>query len=91
MLTNYERVIVRDIARRPDKCQIAEEMFSAEKTVKNYVSNLLAKMGMSRRSEAAAYGPVSRQRYTMIPRKAGKTCGSRLLAAAIAGMSLAVV
>jgi DNA-binding NarL/FixJ family response regulator len=30
-------------------------MFLAEKTVKNYVSNLLAKMGMSRRSEAAAY------------------------------------
>ena len=35
--------------------QIAEEMFLAEKTVKNYVSNLLAKLGMSRRSEAAAY------------------------------------
>ncbi|MFO7549651.1 MAG: LuxR C-terminal-related transcriptional regulator, partial [Acidimicrobiia bacterium] len=33
----------------------AEEMFLAEKTVKNYVSNVLAKMGMSRRSEAAAY------------------------------------
>ncbi|MGB5534058.1 MAG: LuxR C-terminal-related transcriptional regulator, partial [Acidimicrobiia bacterium] len=31
------------------------EMFLAEKTVKNYVSNLLAKMEMSRRSEAAAY------------------------------------
>ena len=30
-------------------------MFLAEKTVKNYVSNLLAKLGMSRRSEAAAY------------------------------------
>ena len=30
-------------------------MFLAEKTVKNYVSNLLAKMEMSRRSEAAAY------------------------------------
>ena len=35
--------------------QIAEEMFLAEKTVKNYVSNLLAKMGMSRRTEAAVY------------------------------------
>ncbi len=35
--------------------QIAEEMFLAEKTVKNYVSNLLTKLGMSRRSEAAAY------------------------------------
>ena len=30
-------------------------MFLAEKTVKNYVSNLLAKMGMSRRTEAAVY------------------------------------
>ena len=30
-------------------------MFLAEKTVKNYVSNVLMKLGMSRRSEAAAY------------------------------------
>ena len=30
-------------------------MFLAEKTVKNYVSNLLSKLGMSRRTEAAAY------------------------------------
>ncbi len=30
-------------------------MFLAEKTVKNYVSNMLTKMGMSRRTEAAAY------------------------------------
>ena len=35
--------------------QIAERMFLAEKTVKNYVSNMLAKMGMSRRTEAAVY------------------------------------
>lgn len=34
--------------------QIAEEMYLAEKTVKNYVSNVLAKLGMSRRTEAAA-------------------------------------
>ena len=34
--------------------QIAEELFLAEKTVKNYVSNMLAKLGMSRRTEAAA-------------------------------------
>ena len=34
--------------------QIAEEMFLAEKTVKNYVSNLLAKLGMSAH-EAAVY------------------------------------
>ena len=35
--------------------QIGEQLFLAEKTVKNYVSNLLAKLGMSRRAEAAAY------------------------------------
>lgn len=35
--------------------QIADEMYLAEKTVKNYVSNVLAKLGMSRRTEAAAF------------------------------------
>jgi len=54
-LTGQERTIVRHIAEGLTNRQIAEEMFLAEKTVKNYVSNLLAKMGMSRRSEAAAY------------------------------------
>jgi two-component system response regulator DevR len=54
-LTNQERVIVEHIAHGLTNKQIAEEMFLAEKTVKNYVSNVLAKMGMSRRSEAAAY------------------------------------
>jgi DNA-binding NarL/FixJ family response regulator len=54
-LTNQERVIVAHIADGLTNKQIAEEMFLAEKTVKNYVSNVLAKMGMSRRSEAAAY------------------------------------
>jgi DNA-binding NarL/FixJ family response regulator len=35
--------------------EIAERMFLAEKTVKNYVSALLAKLGMQRRSQAAAF------------------------------------
>jgi DNA-binding NarL/FixJ family response regulator len=35
--------------------QIAEEMSLAEKTVKNYVSNVLTKLGMVRRTEVAAY------------------------------------
>jgi len=39
-------------------------MFLAEKTVKNYVSNLLAKMGMHRRTEAAVYAA----RHTQPPR-----------------------
>lgn len=54
-LTKQERTIVDHIAAGMTNKQIAEEMFLAEKTVKNYVSNVLAKMGMSRRSEAAAY------------------------------------
>lgn len=54
-LSPQEREIVHHIAEGKTNKEIAEEMFLAEKTVKNYVSNLLAKLGMSRRSEAAAY------------------------------------
>lgn len=54
-LSDQEREIVGRIAEGKTNKQIAAEMFLAEKTIKNYVSNLLAKMGMSRRSEAAAY------------------------------------
>ena len=54
-LSKQERTIVGYIADGLTNREIAEKMFLAEKTVKNYVSNLLAKMGMSRRSEAAAY------------------------------------
>jgi DNA-binding NarL/FixJ family response regulator len=54
-LSKQERTIVTHIADGLTNKQIAEEMFLAEKTVKNYVSNVLAKLGMSRRSEAAAY------------------------------------
>ncbi len=54
-LTDQERRILDLIAEGMTNRQIAEQLFLAEKTVKNYVSNLLAKLGMSRRSEAAAY------------------------------------
>jgi two-component system, NarL family, response regulator DevR len=54
-LTDQERVLVDHIAKGLTNRQIAEQMFLAEKTVKNYVSTVLAKMGMSNRSEAAAY------------------------------------
>jgi DNA-binding NarL/FixJ family response regulator len=54
-LTDQERRILELIAEGHTNRQIAETIFLAEKTVKNYVSNLLAKLGMSRRSEAAAY------------------------------------
>ena len=54
-LTDQERRILDLIAEGKTNRQIAEAMYLAEKTVKNYVSNLLAKLGMERRSEAAAY------------------------------------
>ena len=54
-LTEQERNILRLLADGKTNRQIADELFLAEKTVKNYVSNLLSKMGMSRRTEAAVY------------------------------------
>ncbi len=54
-LTDQERRILSLIAEGLTNRRIAEEMFLAEKTVKNYVSNMLAKMGMSGRTEAAVY------------------------------------
>jgi len=54
-LTPQEGRILNLLADGLTNRQIADEMFLAEKTVKNYVSNLLAKMGMSRRTEAAVY------------------------------------
>ncbi|MEL6890195.1 MAG: response regulator transcription factor [Actinomycetota bacterium] len=53
-LTPQERRIFDLIGDGKTNRQIATEMYLAEKTVKNYVSNLLAKLGMSRRTEAAA-------------------------------------
>jgi two-component system, NarL family, response regulator DevR len=53
-LTPQERRILDLIAEGMTNRQIAGEMFLAEKTVKNYVSNLLTKLGMERRSQAAA-------------------------------------
>lgn len=53
-LTPQEQRIFDLIGDGMTNRQIAQEMYLAEKTVKNYVSNLLAKLGMSRRTEAAA-------------------------------------
>ena len=54
-LTEQERRILDLIAEGLTNRQIAERMFLAEKTVKNYVSNLLSKLGMERRTEAAVF------------------------------------
>lgn len=53
-LTPQERRVFDYIGEGKTNRQIGQEMYLAEKTVKNYVSNLLAKLGMSRRTEAAA-------------------------------------
>jgi two-component system response regulator DevR len=64
-LTPQERRIPDLIAEGMTNHQIGEAMFLAEKTVKNYVSNLLAKLGMARRTEAAAYAArLSERRRT---------------------------
>jgi two-component system, NarL family, response regulator DevR len=60
-LTDQERRILSLIAEGLTNRQIADQLHLAEKTVKNYVSNLLAKLGMHRRTEAAVF-------YTQVER-----------------------
>jgi DNA-binding NarL/FixJ family response regulator len=54
-LTGQERKILDLLAQGLTNRLIGERLFLAEKTVKNYVSNLLMKLGMHRRTEAAVY------------------------------------
>lgn len=54
-LSEQERRILHLIGEGMTNRQIGDEMHLAEKTVKNYVSSLLAKLGMSRRTQAAAF------------------------------------
>jgi DNA-binding NarL/FixJ family response regulator len=63
-LTPQERKILGFITDGLTNRQIADEMFLAEKTVKNYVSNLLAKLGMERRTQAAVFGARIQQERT---------------------------
>jgi two-component system response regulator DevR len=66
-LTPQERKILNLVAEGLTNRQIGERVHLAEKTVKNYVSNILMKLGLSRRAEAAAY---------MARRRAGGQGGS---------------
>ena len=54
-LTGQERRVLELVGQGLTNRQIAERMCLAEKTAKNYVSSLLAKLGMHRRAEAAAF------------------------------------
>jgi two-component system response regulator DevR len=67
-LTAQERQILDLLADGCTNRQIGEAMFLAEKTVKNYVSALLRKLGMHRRTEAAVY--AARRREARTPRYA---------------------
>ncbi|ANZ83865.1 DevR [Mycobacterium tuberculosis] len=54
-LTDQERTLLGLLSEGLTNKQIADRMFLAEKTVKNYVSRLLAKLGMERRTQAAVF------------------------------------
>jgi len=54
-LTDRERRVLAHIADGASNREIAERMGLAEKTVRNYVSNILAKLGLASRSQAATY------------------------------------
>jgi two-component system response regulator DevR len=60
-LTQREREVLDLIADGLTNRQIGERMFLAEKTVKNYVSSLLGKLGMERRTQAAVFGAEVRK------------------------------
>lgn len=53
LLSPQEMAVLRNIADGLSNRQIAERMFLTEKTVKNYVSNVFAKLGVERRTQAA--------------------------------------
>jgi two-component system, NarL family, response regulator DevR len=54
-LTEREREVLGLVTRGYTNKQIAEALYLSEKTARNHVSHILEKLGLSRRSEAAAY------------------------------------
>jgi DNA-binding NarL/FixJ family response regulator len=66
-LSPQESTILSHLADGLTNRQIAEQMFLAEKTVKNYVSNLLSKLGMDHRTQAAVYAARLAERRTHRP------------------------
>jgi len=66
-LTPQEASILAHLADGLTNREIAEQMFLAEKTVKNYVSNLLAKLGMHHRTQAAVYAARLAERRAQRP------------------------
>jgi DNA-binding NarL/FixJ family response regulator len=62
-LSGQERRILELLSEGLSNREIASVMFLAEKTVKNYVSNLLAKLGFQRRTEAALFAQRQAARH----------------------------
>lgn len=60
-LTKLERSILDLVAEGHTNRHIAEQLFIAEKTVKNYMSSILLKLGFSRRTEAAVFAVKARE------------------------------
>src|SRR5215470_5866909 len=77
-LTGQERRILELIGEGLTNRQIGERMFLAEKTVKNYVSSLFAKLGMARRTQAAAYAAGFLKRTRNEGTKSPELAGQRL-------------
>jgi DNA-binding NarL/FixJ family response regulator len=67
-LTPQERRILELITEGRTNRQIAESMILAEKTVKNYISNLLAKLGVERRTQAATFAARLEERSAQATR-----------------------
>lgn len=62
-LTDQERKVLEQLAEGKTNREIGELLFLSENTVKNYVSRILDKLGLSRRAEAAAYMAKRQPRY----------------------------
>jgi two-component system response regulator DevR len=65
-LTDQERTLLALLSEGLTNKQIANRMFLAEKTVKNYVSRLLAKLGMQRRTQAAVFATELKRSRSLV-------------------------
>src|SRR3984957_9534571 len=84
-LTAQEKRVLELIGQGLTNRQIAQRMFLAEKTAKNYVSSVLAKLGMHRRTEAAAFAvrhPSDRDSLATLgmAEAPGQSCPGRMAA-----------
>ena len=62
-LTDQERKVLEHLAEGKTNREIGTALFLSEKTVKNYVSRILDKLGLSRRAQAAAFMAERRPKY----------------------------